>query len=267
MIQGLVSVIMPTFNTGNCLCASIDSILSQTYQHLELLITDDGSTDCKTLQILKEYAEKDTRVSVEFLSANNGPGVARNNSIKRAQGHYIAFCDSDDCWMPDKLEKQLMLMKRKQCAMCNSSYFLCDEKDKILGVVKPPAKVTFTMQKYDNKIGCSTLIYDVKKIGKKIYMPTLRKRQDWAFTLTLLMECGTCYAIKEPLVYYHQRKNSVSSNKLSLVKYNVKVYESVLGFRRWKAYCYFIFLFLPSYFLKKVKSKWDSWCYLTSHVL
>lgn len=266
-MKDLVSVIMPTYNTGICLYASIDSILNQTYQHIELLITDDGSTDLQTLQILRDYAEKDRRVSVDYLNTNNGPGVARNKSIERAQGRYIAFCDSDDRWMPDKLEKQLMMMKRIQCAMCNSAYLLCDEDDKILGIMKPQAKITFTMQKHDNKIGCSTLVYDVKMIGEKLYMPTLRKRQDWAFTLKMLMKCGACYAVEEPLVYYRQRKHSVSSNKFSLVKYNVKVYESVLGYPKWKAYLYFLLIFLPTYYLKLLKCKWDSRIYKTSPFL
>lgn len=267
MFDELVSVIMPTYNTGSFLSVSIDSILKQTYQHIELLITDDGSTDPKTLQILKDYTEKDSRVNVKFLNVNSGAGLARNNSIERAQGRYIAFCDSDDCWMPEKLERQLTLMKETQCAMCNSSYFLCNEDNKITGINIAPEKTTFCMQKHDNKIGCSTLIYDVKMIGEKQYMPDQRKRQDWALTLKLLMKCGVCYAVIEPLVYYRQRRHSISSNKFSLIKYNVKVYESVLGYPKWKAYFYFFFVFLPTYYLKVLKRKWDSRDYISSYFM
>ena len=262
MSEELVSVIMPTYNAVSFLSATIDGILNQTHQQLELLITDDGSTDPSTLKTLKKYTEKDTRVKVEYLKGNNGPGVARNKSIERAQGRYIAFCDSDDRWMPEKLERQLVLMKEKKCAMCNSSYLLCDEKDIITGINIAPERITFTMQKHDNKIGCSTLIYDVKLLGQKFYMPTQRKRQDWALTLRLLMKCGVCYAINDPLVMYRQRNNSVSSNKFSLIKYNVKVYETVLGYPKWKAYPYFLFVFLPTYYVKVLKRKSDSKRYL-----
>lgn len=260
----MVSVIMPTYNAGGFLSATIDGILNQTYQHLELLITDDASSDPSTLRILKEYSEKDPRVKVEYLSSNNGPGVARNRSIERAQGRYIAFCDSDDRWMPEKLERQLSLMREKGCSMCSSSYLLCDEDDQIIGINIAPAKTTFTMQKHDNKIGCSTLIYDVKLLGEKVYLPVQRKRQDWALTLKLLMKCGVCYAVSEPLVMYRQRCNSVSSNKFSLVKYNVKIYETVLGYPKWKAYPYFLFIFLPTYYAKILKRKRDSKRYLAA---
>ena len=100
---------MPTFNAGRFLSSSIDSILAQTYTNLELIISDDGSTDPQTISTLKHYAAKDPRVKVKFLEKNHGPGFARNEAIERAQGRYIAFCDSDDRWFPDKLEKQLAL--------------------------------------------------------------------------------------------------------------------------------------------------------------
>ena len=264
MGQELVSVIMPTYNAGRFLASSIDCILNQTYHNLELLITDDGSTDAHTLQILKDYSEKDARVKVEYMKGNNGPGVARNKSIERAQGRYIAFCDSDDRWFPEKLERQLALMQEKQCAMSNTSYLMCDENNTIIGINYALPKTTFIHQKHDNKIGCSTMIYDIQKLGKKFYMPAQRKRQDWALTLSILMECGECFAVTEPMAYYRQRCNSVSSNKFSLVKYNVKVYEAVLGFPKWKAYLYFLFVFLPTYYLKVLKRKADSKKYLAS---
>lgn len=102
----LVSVIMPTYNAGKYLADSISSILDQTYLDLELLITDDGSTDLVTLDILHKIEERDSRVDVIYLDHNHGAGYARNKSIERARGRYIAFCDSDDRWTPDKLENK-----------------------------------------------------------------------------------------------------------------------------------------------------------------
>lgn len=262
MNQELVSVIMPTFNAGRFLSASIESILGQTYQNLELLISDDGSMDEEMHELLKGYAEKDSRVKVEFLNGNNGPGVARNNSIKRAQGRYIAFCDSDDRWFPEKLEKQISLMETKDCALTCTSYITCDADDKETGIVIPPEIITFKMMKHDNKVGCLTAVYDTKKLGRKFYMPELRKRQDWALFLSILQESGPAYALTEPLAYYRQRNNSISSNKFSLIKYNVKVYETILGYPKWKAYLYFLFIFVPTYNIKVLKRNIDSWKYL-----
>ena len=264
MSNELVSVIMPTFNAGSFLSASIESILAQTYPDLELLITDDGSTDPVTLHTLKEYAARDSRVKVEFMTGNNGPGIARNKSIERAKGRYIAFCDSDDRWFPKKLEKQIAYMQEKDCALCSSSFLICDDENKITGINISPEHITFNMLKHDNKIGCLTAIYDVQKLGHKFYMPSIRKRQDWALFLSILKEGHECHAITEPLAFYRQRLYSVSSNKLSLIKYNVKVYETILEYPKWKAYTYFLFMFLPSYYLKVLKRKADSKKYLNT---
>ena len=264
MGQDLVSVIMPTYNAGKFLADSIESVLSQTYANLELLITDDCSTD-QTRTILEHYAQKDPRVKVKFLTANSGPGIARNRSIERAQGRYIAFCDCDDRWMPEKLERQIAHMTRKDCALCSSSYLICDEDNKVTGISRSPKYLTLGMMKRDNKIGCLTAIYDIQRLGHKFYMPAIRKRQDWALFLNILKECQICFCVTEPLAYYRQRSHSVSSNKMSLIKYNVNVYETVFGYTCLKAYVYFFFLFLPTYFLKIQKRKRDSKRYLATH--
>lgn len=262
MLNDLVSVIMPTHNTGKILFGSIDSILRQTYPHLEILITDDGSTDPCTLDLLKQYEAKDPRVKVRCLDGNHGPAIARNKSIERAQGRYIAFCDSDDLWMPNKLEKQITFMKEKQCALCSSSYLIVDSDNNIIGIYRSPQTITYNMYKRDNKIGCLTAIYDTRMLGKKYYMPIIRKRQDWGLFLNILRTAKKCQAITEPLAYYRKRNNSLSSNKRSLVKYNINIYKQILGFSTIKAYLYFAFLFVPTYFLKTLKVRWDSYRYL-----
>jgi len=264
MKQELVSVIMPTYNASKYVADSIESILNQTYQNLELLITDDCSDD-ETRTILKEFSQKDPRVKVKYLKENCGPAVARNKSIERAKGRYIAFCDCDDRWMPDKLEKQIAHMTRKDCALCSSSYLICDENNAVTGINISPKHLTLGMMKRDNKIGCLTAIYDIKRLGHKFYMPAIRKRQDWALFLNILKECQICFCVTDPLAYYRQRSQSVSSNKLSLIKYNVNVYETVFGYTRPKAYLYFLFRFLPSYYLKILKRNRDSKRYVAEH--
>ena len=144
----LVSVIMPTYNAGKYLADSISSILDQTYLDLELLITDDGSTDPVTLDILHKIEEKDSRVDVLYLDHNHGAGYARNKSIERAKGRYIAFCDSDDRWTPDKLEKQIAFMNQKQCALSCASYIIFNfDEQKSVGINIAPPKITFSMMK------------------------------------------------------------------------------------------------------------------------
>lgn len=257
--EELVSVIMPTYNASEFLADSISCILKQTYKNIELLITDDSSNDETTIQTLKNFAQKDKRVDVAFLKENHGPGFARNNSIQRAKGRYIAFCDSDDRWTNDKLEKQIAFMQEKNCALSCASYLICDESNQNIGINIPPHTITYNMEKRDNKVGCLTAIYDTKLLGRKFFMPTIRKRQDWALFLQIMKECKICYAYnKTPLAYYRIRKNSVSSNKSSLIKYNVAIYKEILGFSRAKSYFYFFALFMPTYAFKIFKRKMDS---------
>lgn len=250
LMKDLVSVVMPTHNGDRFLEDSIRSILAQTYANLELLITDDCSDNNTTLEILHRYQELDSRVDVLYLKENKGPGYARNKSIERAKGRYIAFCDSDDIWFADKLERQLAFMREKDGILCCSSYIVCNENDENIGIRITPVRITYKMLERDNKIGCLTAIYDIKKLGEKYYMPTLRKRQDWALFLIILQKCRIAYGMVEPLAYYRDRSHSVSSNKFSLVKYNVAVYHEILKFSWLKSYFYFFFLFLPTYVAK-----------------
>ena len=246
----LVSVVMPTHNGDRFLEDSIRSILAQTYANLELVITDDCSDNIVTLEILRRFQEQDSRVDVVYLKENKGPGYARNKSIERARGRYIAFCDSDDRWFVDKLERQLAFMREKGCALCCSSYIVCNERNENIGIRISPVRITYKMMERDNKIGCLTAIYDIKILGEKYYMPTLRNRQDWASSLIILQKCRIAYGMVEPLAYYRDRSHSVSSNKFSLVKYNVAVYHEILKFSWLKSYFYFFFLFLPTYAAK-----------------
>ena len=263
MQSDLVSVIMPTYNCSKHLAESIDSILNQTYKDVELIITDDNSTDEATLSILHHYIEKDKRVDVLFLDSNKGPGYARDKSIERAHGRYIAFCDSDDCWFEDKLERQIRFMAERQCALSYASYILIDDDGREVGFNTAPPYMTFNRLKCDNKIGCSTAIYDIKMLGKKYFMPHIRKRQDWGLFLTILRDYQKkVYAIQAPLVYYRMRSHSVSSNKLGLIKYNLRIYREVLGFSKPKSVFYFTSIFMPTYLTKIAKRKIDSFIYL-----
>jgi glycosyltransferase involved in cell wall biosynthesis len=105
----LVSIIMPSYNSAKYISEAIESVIAQTYTNWELVITDDCSTD-NSRDIIKQYAETDSRVKLFCLNENSGAGVARNNSIKEAKGRFIAFLDSDDRWMPNKLEVQIKFM-------------------------------------------------------------------------------------------------------------------------------------------------------------
>ena len=107
----LVSIITPSYNSEQFIGQMIESIIAQTYQNWELLITDDCSTD-NSCAIIEKYARQDNRIKLFKLDCNSGAGIARNESIKHANGRYIAFCDGDDWWLPNKLQEQIDFMSK-----------------------------------------------------------------------------------------------------------------------------------------------------------
>lgn len=102
MSPPVVSVVIPTYNRADLLPSALDSVLAQTHPHLEVLVVDDGSTD-DTLRVLEGYGE---RIAV-VRQDNAGPSAARNHGIRKTTGAFVAFLDSDDVWLPDKLARQL----------------------------------------------------------------------------------------------------------------------------------------------------------------
>ena len=250
MTEGLVSIITTLYDSGDFIGRTIESVLSQTYTNWEMVITDDCSID-NGPSIVQTYVEKDSRIRLLRLDRNGGPGVARNNSIKNANGQYIAFLDSDDIWMPDKLERQLALMRETGCGMVYSSYYICDENDKITSLIKCRRRIPYWRIVCDNAIGFLTMMYDTKVTGVEL-LPELRKRQDWGLNIKIIRKCRVAYGVQDPLAMYRIRQGSVSRGKFSLIKYNVGIYHQVLGYSKFRSVLTFLFVFLPFYFGKKV---------------
>ena len=249
--EALVSIITPSYNSEQYIGQMIESIIAQTYSNWELLITDDCSTD-NSCTVISNYITKDDRIKLFRLKENSGAGVARNESIKHAKGRYIAFCDSDDWWLPDKLQVQIDFMMKNQVQVCYSSYFTCNETNNITGIVVSYKKISYKHILKDNSIGFLTCIYDTSEIGK-VFMPSIRRRQDWALIIKLLQKCSVAYGVINPLACYRIREGSLSNNKFRLFRYNVQVYKDILKYNTFRAWCTFIFIFLPNYILKKLR--------------
>ena len=157
---GLVSIITPSYNSAEFIAETIESILAQTYTNWELLITDDCSTD-NTKDIVTKYIQQDNRIKFFRLENNSGAGVARNNSIKEAKGRFLAFCDSDDCWLPTKLQKQLKFMVDNGYEFTCTSYESYNEEGETkVGYIECKKEISYWTLLKDNSIGCLTSIYD-----------------------------------------------------------------------------------------------------------
>lgn len=109
-VHPLISIITPTFNSGQFISAAMQSVVDQTYSNWELLVVDDGSRD-DTMAIIDRFAEVDSRIRSYAMTTNSGrPAVPRNYAIRLAKGELITFLDADDIWLPRKIERQATLM-------------------------------------------------------------------------------------------------------------------------------------------------------------
>jgi len=191
-----------------------------------MIIVDDCSKD-ETREILKDYAELDPRIKPIFLEENSGAAVARNTALKAAKGDYVAFLDSDDLWMPDKLEKQLAFMQKNDYAFTFTAYNLMDENGKPLDkVIDVPKQIDYKGLLKNTIIGCLTVMIDTRKV-EPLQMPLIRTRQDFALWLKVLRQGHIAYGMQEPLANYRIVEGSISSNKLKTAKRNWYVYRKI----------------------------------------
>ena len=252
MSKELVSIVMPMYNSEKFLVEAIESVIAQSYTNWELLITDDCSSD-KSFTIAQLYVQKDERIRLFTLDKNSGAAVARNNSIKKARGRFLAFIDSDDWWYPDKLESQIDFMTRNKIEFCFSAFEYANENLDVTGVSFKPIKISYSSMKLDCNVGTPGVVIDTKRLGK-IYMPVIGISEDWATWIKVTQKTGYAYAINRPLWKYRSVKDSLSSNKLRLVKGNIHMYRKVLGYSKVKSFLVFMFLFLPHYFCKRIQN-------------
>lgn len=222
--EPIVSVIMPAYNVAEFIDKSIESVLSQSFSSWELLIVNDCSTD-DTLNEIEPYLV-DNRIKLINNSKNLGGAGSRNVAIEAAKGRYLAFLDSDDLWTENKLEIQLNYMRQHNVAFSFSGYTTITEEGKLIDKIRVPKCVNFNRLLKHNYIGCLTAMYDTQPFGK-IFMPMVRKRQDFALWLELLKRFDYAYGINENLGYYRIRIESLSTSKKDAFKYYWRVLRVV----------------------------------------
>ncbi|ERP31091.1 glycosyltransferase family 2 protein [Chitinivibrio alkaliphilus] len=224
----VVSIITPAYNCADVVAHTIASIQAQTFQNWELCITDDCSTDT-TMDILRAAAKKDPRIRVFQLEKNSGAAVARNNSIKKSRGRYIAFLDADDLWTPDKLEKQLAYMKEEGHAFTYTHYSVIDDGGNDLPRdLRFPERVSHRDLLRTCSIGCLTVMID-RTAFTDISMPLLRRGQDYALWLKLLKEVDHAWCVPANLARYRIGEHSLSRNKFKKLRGQWYIYRRIEG--------------------------------------
>lgn len=219
MVPGLVSVIMPSYNTGRFIAESIESVLAQTYTNWELLIVDDASTD-NTDEVVAPYCHP--REGGNLLSSkihyfkndrNRGAAYSRNLALREAKGEWIAFLDSDDLWLPEKIERQLKFMHDNGYKFSGTGRIEIDENSKPLNTyIRSPHHVGKLGMFLYCWPGCLTVMYHAPTVGL-VQIADLKKNNDYAIWLKVIKKADF-YAIDDALSRYRVRTRSISHDSL-----------------------------------------------------
>lgn len=186
-----VSVIIPTYNRAKMLKKCLGSVLSQSFQNFEIIISDDGSTD-NTKEIVKNYQTQDDRIKYIWQENSGNPTKPRNKGIKEARGEFIAFLDSDDEWLPKKLEKQIALFQKNKksnigIVACNVLTFNVDNK-KIKKYKIPNYKNAFKELLARNFIfGSASMVMIKKEVFDEVglFNENISSLEDWEMWLRI----------------------------------------------------------------------------------
>jgi len=217
-----VSVIIPTYNRAELLPRAIQSVLNQTFQDFEIIVVDDSSTD-NTEEVIKEFQEQDKRIKYIKHDKNKGGSAARNTGIKVAQGEYIAFQDSDDEWLPEKLEKQMKVLENasSKVGVVYTGFWKIKDNNRVYIPNMDIACKEWNIRRQilqGNFIGTPTAIVNrVCFVKMGLFDVALPRLQDWELWIRF-SEFYEFKFINEPLVTAHYTPDSISANQDALTK-------------------------------------------------
>lgn len=201
----------------------MESVRNQSFVDWEHIVVDDGSTDDSVRRIKAQQA-CDNRIRLIEHKSNQGPRKARNLASERARGRYIAFLDSDDYWLPDKLEQQLNTMEQQGAPISGVGYEVRDMRDRWLRRRHVPKRIHYTHLLFANLLSASTTIYDTQYFGRVLnHCPW--GDEDHHLWLQMLRKPGTvACGLDEVFAVVRQRPGSRSDNKIKALR------------RRWQTY-------------------------------
>lgn len=226
-MEPLVSIVTPCYNSAAFITETLNAVLAQSYTNWELIVVDDRSGD-DTCRIVETFASRHDGIRLIALKENGGVSNARNIGLAEAKGKYIAFLDSDDIWLKDKLSRQVNYMEKELLPLTFCAYKRINEQGKVIsGQVPVPHTVDYNALLAHNVVIFSTSMMLRSAIGDLKF--SRAGHEDWIFLLKLLKQCGQGYGINQPLVYYRVRQNSVSSNKLKAIGYTWKIFRESEG--------------------------------------
>lgn len=241
----MVTIITPCYNASAYIKDTILSVLNQTYADWEMIIVDDCSSD-NSADIIKEYLSDPRIKYFKTDRPSGGPSAPRNIGIDNAKGEYIAFLDSDDIWLPNKLESQLLFMKSRNASFAYSNYIRFKNVNNLRGVIHAPSSATYNDILHSDYIPLLTIIIKKAILGDIRFVN--RSKEDFAFLLALLRTGICAFNTNDCVALYRIAKKSRSSNKLYMMFQHYKILrdENINPIRCW----YYVFTHSYAAFLK-----------------
>lgn len=221
-----VSIITPAFNSEKFIAETILSVQNQTYQNWEMIIVDDCSTD-KTAEIIHSFQENDSRIICFRNEINKGSAYSRNLALRKAKGKWIAFLDSDDIWLPEKLEKQIEFMLKNNYNFSYTNYCEIDDNSNETGIfLTGPKIITKNLMFAYCWPGCLTVMYNADVVGE-IQTADIKINEEYTLWVKIA-EKTNCYLLNENLAKYRKHSNSLTSiSYFKLIKWHYLMFRKL----------------------------------------
>ncbi len=220
--KNLVSIITPAYNSAPWIRACIESVQAQTYTNWEQIVVIDSGTTDNTAEIVQEISDKDPRIKLYRITNGKGLALARNTAIQNARGQFVAFLDSDDIWISNKLTEQVQFMILNSLDMSCCGFRRVSDDLVTVGFLQlPPQNITYWKLLANNRMACLTVMIDQSKVGEFQFQEIYH--EDFLLWLSLLKKGFKCQGLQKDLARYRILKNSRSANKLKMIKVRWKI--------------------------------------------
>ena len=243
-----VSIIIAYYKKKLFFEETIKSILNQTYHNSEVIVIYDD-VDKSELTFVKKTLSKLPNYKIIINKKNIGAGLSRNKGIRFAKGKYIAFCDADDLWHKEKLEKQINFMKKKKINFSHTSYKIISYHGKILGFFKIAKKLNYQDLLKSCDIATSSVMINKGIIKKDFFFSNFITKEDYSLWLKIVKKEKELYGVSNNLLFWRSVKNSLSDSFFQKLFDAFKVYNYYMNFNFIKT-CYYV-LCLSINFLRK----------------
>lgn len=223
-----ISVITPAYNAALYIGQTIESVIAQTFNNWELILVDDGSTD-NTAEVVKMYTDLDPRIKY-YYQQNGRQGKARNYAISKAEGIYLAFLDADDLWVPDKLEKQLRVLKEQNCSLVYCSGYIFEgttenrikEIEILIGHQSGKPLLEYLLK--GRSIPVLSVVVEtsaVKSVGQFDEDFRVQNAEDYQLWIKLADAGFVFYGMSEKLFFYRVHQNQVTYSDTMAFKQSI----------------------------------------------